>query len=89
MGIIAIIPIIAFFSTGVLKKDDFEQFLWSIVFIAMGGSALGKAVQSSKLLDAMDGIIRERIGGLSFYVVVIALSGVVLVSDFLLCHIRN
>lgn len=86
MGIIAIIPIIAFFSTGVLKKDDFEQFLWSIVFIAMGGSALGKAVQSSKLLDAMDGIIRERIGGLSFYVVVIALSGVVLVISTFISH---
>jgi phosphate transporter len=61
-------------------KDDFEQFLWSIVFIAMGGSALGKAVESSKLLDAMDEIIRGMIGGHSFYVVIIVLSGVVLVS---------
>jgi phosphate transporter len=47
MGVIAILPIVAFFSTGVLKKvreiittiyltlmtfkDDFEQFLWTIV----------------------------------------------------------
>lgn len=65
------------------KQDDFEQFLWSIVFIAMGGSALGKAVESSKLLDAMDEVIREMIGGLSFYVVVIVLSGVVLVIIYI------
>jgi phosphate transporter len=46
----------------------------------MGGSALGKAVEASKLLEAMDGVIRDLISGFSFYVVVIVLSGVVLVS---------
>ncbi|CAE6454918.1 unnamed protein product [Rhizoctonia solani] len=54
MGVIAIIPIVAFFSTNVLKKEDFEQFLWTIVFLAMGGIALGKAVVSSGLLATMD-----------------------------------
>lgn len=86
MGIIAILPIVAFFSTGVLKKDDFEQFLWSIVFIAMGGSALGKAVEASKLLEAMDVVIRDMISGLSFYVVVIVLSAVVLVISTFISH---
>ncbi|KAG8819435.1 low-affinity phosphate transporter [Serendipita sp. 400] len=86
MGLVAIIPIVAFFSTGVLKKDDFEQFLWSIVFIAMGGSALGKAVQTSKLLEAMDIVIRDMIDGLSFYVVVIVLSAVVLVISTFISH---
>lgn len=39
MGIIAIIPLIAFFGTGVLSKDDFHHFQWSIVYLAMGGIA--------------------------------------------------
>ncbi|KAF8963087.1 SPX domain-containing protein [Flammula alnicola] len=59
MGVIAILPVVAFFSTGVLKKDDFENFMWTIVFIAMGGIALGKGVTSSGLLDVLDDGIRR------------------------------
>ncbi|ELU40344.1 phosphate permease [Rhizoctonia solani AG-1 IA] len=64
MGVIAIIPIVAFFSTNVLKKEDFEQFLWTIVFLAMGGIALGKAVVSSGLLATMDDGVRRLVEGL-------------------------
>jgi hypothetical protein len=49
----------------------------------MGGSALGKAVEASKLLEVMDVIIRNMISGLSFYVVVMVLSVVVLVRTLL------
>ncbi|KAH9838741.1 Sodium/sulfate symporter [Rhodofomes roseus] len=86
MGIIAIIPIVAFFSTGVLKKEDFEQFLWTVVFLAMGGIALGKGVTSSGLLDVMDDGIREMISGLSLYTVVIVLSFIVLVVSTFISH---
>ena len=99
MGIIAIIPIVAFFSTGVLKKvrtcgivcirclfdvslfqDDFEQFLWTVVFLALSGIALGKGVTSSGLLEVLDDIIRNLIDGMSLYTVVLVLSAIVLVS---------
>ncbi|KAI0077806.1 Sodium/sulfate symporter [Panus rudis PR-1116 ss-1] len=86
MGIIAIIPIVAFFSTGVLKKDDFEQFLWTVVFLAMGGIALGKGVTSSGLLDVMDDMIRDTIEGLSMYTVVMVLSVIVLVVSTFISH---
>ncbi|KAH9925488.1 SPX domain-containing protein [Fomitopsis serialis] len=86
MGIIAIIPIVAFFSTGVLKKEDFEQFLWTVVFLAMGGIALGKGVTSSGLLEVMDDGIREMISGLSLYTVVIVLSCIVLVVSTFISH---
>jgi hypothetical protein len=62
--------------------------MWTIVFLAMGGIALGKGAQSSGLLDVMDAIIRELVTGLSLYSVVLILSPVVLVSIFahrLLC----
>ncbi|KAL0945321.1 hypothetical protein HGRIS_000823 [Hohenbuehelia grisea] len=86
MGVIAIIPIVAFFSTGVLKKDDFEQFMWTIVFLAMGGIALGKGVMSSGLLQVMDVLIRDMVDGLSLYTVVIVLSPVVLVISTFISH---
>jgi phosphate transporter len=99
MGVIAIIPIVAFFGTGILKKvrgrfhvypvcqsndfslqDDFEQFLWSVVFLAMGGIALGKGVTSSGLLDKMDALIRALVNGRSEIGVVVLLTTIVLVS---------
>lgn len=63
------------------SQDDFEQFLWSVVFIAMGGIALGKGVTSSGLLDKMDVLIREVVDGLSLYSVVLVLSFIVLVRN--------
>jgi len=32
MGVIAIIPLVLFFGTGILSKEDFNNFLWTIVF---------------------------------------------------------
>ena len=84
MGVIAIVPVVAFFSTGVLKKDDFEQFLWTVVFIAMGGIALGNGVTNSGLLEVLGDEIREMISGMDLYPVVLLLSVIVLVCP---CHL--
>ncbi|CAE6434908.1 hypothetical protein ACGC1H_002826 [Rhizoctonia solani] len=86
MGVIAIIPIVAFFSTNVLKKEDFEQFLWTIVFLAMGGIALGKAVVSSGLLATMDDGVRRLVEGLALYEIVLVLSIVVLIISTFISH---
>lgn len=43
MGIIAVLPLVAFFGFDVLRKDDFNSFLWNVVMLAMGGMALGEA----------------------------------------------
>ncbi|KAJ7183678.1 SPX domain-containing protein [Mycena filopes] len=86
MGVIAIVPIVAFFATGVLKKDDFEQFAWTIVFLAMGGIALGKGVQSSGLLEVLDSLIRDLLEGVTLYNVVLILSPVVLVISTFISH---
>ncbi|KIK96294.1 hypothetical protein PAXRUDRAFT_318928 [Paxillus rubicundulus Ve08.2h10] len=86
MGIIAIIPIVAFFATGVLKKDDFEQFAWTIVFLAMGGVALGQGVTSSGLMGTMDGAIHQILDGRSLYTIVLVLSPVVLVISTFISH---
>jgi hypothetical protein len=62
-------------------QDDFEQFAWTIVFLAMGGIALGRGVTSSGLLEDMDVVIRDLIAGLSLYSVVLIISAITLV-----CH---
>jgi phosphate transporter len=62
-------------------QEDFEQFLWTIVFLAMGGIALGKAVVSSGLLAVMDDGVRGLVEGLALYEIVLVLSVVVLVSE--------
>jgi phosphate transporter len=51
MGVFGIIPFVLFFGTGVLSKDDLNNFLWSVVILAQGGLVLGEAIKSSgKLL---------------------------------------
>jgi phosphate transporter len=55
--------------------------MWTIVFLAMGGIALGKGVMSSGLLGVMDVIVRDLVEGRSLFVVVLLLSPVVLVRN--------
>ena len=33
-GIIALLPLIVFFGTNILDKDDFNSFLWHVVMLA-------------------------------------------------------
>jgi hypothetical protein len=56
--------------------------MWTIVFLAMGGIALGKGVMSSGLLEVVDVILRDLVDGLSLYTVVLILSPVVLVRKY-------
>ena len=61
MGVVAIIPLILFFGTGILTKEDFNNFLWTIILLAAGGLSLGKAVNSSGLLHTLAGAITRRL----------------------------
>lgn len=60
-GEIAVIPIVLFFGTGLLSTKDFNTFPWSIVVLAMGGIALGKAVSSSGLLVTIARALQKKI----------------------------
>ena len=60
-------------------QDDFEHFLWSVVFLAMGGIALGDGVRNSGLLDILGEGIKGLISDMSLYPVVLLLSAIVLV----------
>ncbi|KAI9358375.1 SPX domain-containing protein [Pilaira anomala] len=86
MGVIAIVPLIGFFGTGLLTKDEFNNFLWNVIILAMGGIALGKAVDSSGLLHTIAIQISERVMGLSTFQVLFVFSSLVLVIATFISH---
>ncbi|CAO3591616.1 unnamed protein product [Absidia cylindrospora] len=86
MGVIAIIPLIAFFGTGLLTKDDFNNFLWNVIMLAMGGIALGKAVESSGLLHTIAEGIEHWVTGFSAFQVLAVFSVLVLIIATFISH---
>ncbi|KAF2205637.1 SPX-domain-containing protein [Delitschia confertaspora ATCC 74209] len=86
MGVVAIIPIVLFFGTGILTKEDFNNFLWTIIILAAGGLALGKAVNSSGLLHTIAGAITASVEGVSLYGVLVVFAGLILVVATFISH---
>lgn len=86
MGVVAIIPIILFFGTGILTKEDFNNFLWTIIILAAGGLSLGKSVESSGLLHTIAGSISEKVEGLNLYGVLVVFAALILVIATFISH---
>ena len=86
MGVIAIIPMVLFFGTGILTKEDFNNFLWTIIILAAGGLTLGKAVSSSGLLRTIAKGITENVAGMSVYGVLVVFCALVLVVATFISH---
>ncbi|KAI8824531.1 SPX domain-containing protein [Fimicolochytrium jonesii] len=86
MGVIAIIPIVAFYGAGLLTKDDWNSMLWSVVMLAMGGIALGKAVDSSGLLLEITNALTPHLAGMSVFKCLALFSGLVLVGTTFISH---
>ncbi|RHZ77664.1 hypothetical protein Glove_174g69 [Diversispora epigaea] len=86
MGIIAIIPLVTFFGTGILTKEDFNNFLWTVIILAMGGIALGKAVQSSGLLHTIAKSIQSMVGSYNAWQILVIFASLVLVMTTFISH---
>lgn len=86
LGVIAILPMLLFFGTGILNKEDFNNFLWTVVILAMGGIALGKAVTSSGLLKSLDEVIQSFVAGMPIWKVWTSLLGISLVVATFISH---
>ena len=86
MGVIAIIPLVLFFGTGILTKEDFNNFLWTIIILAAGGLSLGRAVSSSGLLHTIAGAITDRVAGMSLYGVLFVFAALILVVATFISH---
>lgn len=86
MGVIAIIPIVLFFGIGILTKEDFNNFPWTIIILAAGGLSLGKAVRSSGLLHTLAELVSQKVEGMSLYGVLVVFSGLILVIATFISH---
>jgi phosphate transporter len=86
MGVIAIIPMVLFFGTGILTKEDFNNFLWTIIILAAGGLVLGKSVTSSGLLHTIANAITERVAHFSLYGVLLVFAALILVMATFISH---
>lgn len=85
-GIIAIVPVILFFGTGLLKTEDLNNFPWSIVLLAMGGQALGKGISSSGLLSTIALALQKKIFDYNVWVILIIFGIVTLVFATFVSH---
>ncbi|RKP39742.1 SPX domain-containing protein [Dimargaris cristalligena] len=86
MGVLAIIPLLLFFGTGILTKEDFNNFLWTTIILAMGGIALGRAVLSSGLLNTIATIIKGSIESYSLYSIYVIFCALVLFIATFISH---
>lgn len=86
MGIIALIPIILFYGPGLLTTEDFNNYPWNIVVLAMGGTALGKAVASSGLLSTIAVAIEKEVEGFSLFGVTLTFGLLILVMATFVSH---
>ena len=69
-----------------LLQDDFNNQLWNVVMLAMGGSALGEAVKSSGLLSAIAHGIQDLIVGCGTWQVLAIFCALVLVATTFISH---
>ncbi|KAI3643180.1 hypothetical protein MP228_012735 [Amoeboaphelidium protococcarum] len=85
-GVIAIIPMVLFFGSGILNQHDFNTFLWSVIMLAMGGMSLGSVVENTSLLKVIGTSISETMVDHDLLVVLIAFSAFVLVVATFISH---
>jgi hypothetical protein len=77
---------VVFFGLGILNKEDFNNFLWTIIILAAGGLALGKAVNSSGLLRTIAVSITSRVEGLGLYSVLVVFAALIGVVATFISH---
>lgn len=85
-GIVAIVPMVLLFGTGLLKVDDVNNFPWSIILLAMGGLALGKAVTSSGFLATIATALQKKVMNLDAFVVLLIFGLLILVVATFVSH---
>lgn len=86
MGQIALLSMVLFYGTGVLSQEDFNNYPWTIVILAMGGMALGKAVTVSGLLATIAHGIQVKLMDKELLTILIVFGFIVLVMATFVSH---
>ena len=86
MGCLAVIPMVFYFGSGVLGKDDFNSFMWNVAILAMGGSALGHCVEKCGLLNVVGEAMNQLIASWHPYWVLVAFTFITLIVTTFISH---
>ncbi|MFW6141004.1 MAG: SLC13 family permease [Candidatus Saliniplasma sp.] len=81
-GIIALIPVVVFFGTGLLDKDDLGKLNWNVLLLMGGGMSLGNAMRVTGLAEWMVSLVDHQ--ALSLIMVVVIFSAIaIILSTFM------
>lgn len=86
MGTVAVIPLAILFGSGILTKSDLSNFSWNLILLVGGGSVLGSAVNSSRLLHLIAESIEPHLQHSTQYVQVISILLLVFVVTTFVSH---
>ncbi|GME92560.1 unnamed protein product [Ambrosiozyma monospora] len=86
MGMIAIASMTAFYAPGILSPDDFNNYPWTIVMLAMGGLSLGKAVTNSGLLKTIAELIQIKLADSELFTVLLFFGIIILTTATFVSH---
>jgi len=73
-GLIGFIPLLLFYGTGILKPSKISELPWNIIFLVMGGNALGTVVSDSGLLGLGNDLLKSLLGESSLWVTLLIIS---------------
>ncbi|MGM0404853.1 MAG: SLC13 family permease [Thermoplasmatota archaeon] len=77
-GIIALIPAVVFFSSGLLGKKDLSELNWNVLLLMGGGMSLGNAIGATGLADWIVSLIEQYPLGLIMVVLVFSALAIIL-----------
>ena len=85
-GVVALIPIVVFFGTGILSKNDFNALPWHLLFLLAGGNMLGLCVKESGLLKVIISAIEPWLDSHTGYQVTLAVIFIMLLVTTFVSH---
>jgi len=86
LGTIGLIPVIAFYATGVLVQEDLGKMNWTILLLLGGGEVLGRAIQDSYLLDILANRIKNGLQGKSPWFYSMVFNVVIMIPTNFISH---
>lgn len=85
VGITSLLPVMVFFSCGILDGHDFGTLRWSTLVLMGGGLALGEAMTKSGLLQILSDYISKGVKGVNQWVVLL----IILAIEAILTSVIN
>jgi len=85
-GIVALIPVIVFFTLPILSKEDFKNLSWGVLMLLAGGLALGDAIKSSGLLNLMATSLADTVRHSNLWVVFLAFASFIWLFGNFISH---